>query len=54
MNDRILSVNVVPVQDSFVHLSSKSIREFNIVANHKHPVSKLFDIFLLRNHSYYI
>ncbi|XP_060858422.1 peroxisomal ATPase PEX1 isoform X1 [Metopolophium dirhodum] len=38
MNDRMLQVNIIPVEDSFVHLSSKLIRELNDQRRHNHTV----------------
>lgn len=38
MNNQILQVNVIPVEDNFVHLSSKLIRQLNILEKHDHPV----------------
>lgn len=40
MNNRMLRVNLIPVEDCFAHLSSKLIRELNNTgANYKCQVS---------------
>lgn len=54
MNERLLTVNVIPVQDSFVHLSSKLIRQFNIATINKHPVSKYYDDNFINIHNFNI
>ncbi|VVC44744.1 ATPase, AAA-type, core,ATPase, AAA-type, conserved site,Peroxisome biogenesis factor 1, N-terminal [Cinara cedri] len=38
MSVRLLCVNVVSVQDSFVHLSSKLVRELNTISNNTQPL----------------
>ncbi|XP_027844705.2 peroxisome biogenesis factor 1 [Aphis gossypii] len=38
MKDRMLQVNIIPVEDSFVHLSSKLIRELNALRHGKQTV----------------
>ncbi|XP_060847155.1 peroxisomal ATPase PEX1 [Rhopalosiphum padi] len=38
MKDRMLRVNIIPVEDSFVHLSSKLIRELNDLRHNKQTV----------------
>jgi len=48
MKDRMLRVNIIPVEDSFVHLSSKLIRELNALRHDKQTVYCSFVyIFLL-------
>lgn len=53
MNNRILQVNVIPVEDDFIHLSSKLLRELNIPKMYNHSVRYKTLFLLLKIHINY-